>query len=121
MSDAPGIMTTTTFATGSGRIGRSTSPSIPCLGRRNWRGTFGAGIRRYFGVPTCCLRGGGLTEPAHAGVELHGFLSYLVKVNLQGTTYRVFGYKGKQVRDNIHSADVARFAEEFIAAPREPG
>jgi CDP-paratose 2-epimerase len=73
---------------------------------------------RYFGMPTCCLRGGCLTGPAHAGVELHGFLSYLVKVNLQGTTYRVFGYKGKQVRDNIHSVDVARFAEEFIAAPR---
>jgi len=73
---------------------------------------------RYFGMPTCCLRGGCLTGPSHSGVELHGFLSYLVKVNVTGGLYRVFGYKGKQVRDNIHSFDVARFAEEFIAAPR---
>jgi CDP-paratose 2-epimerase len=73
---------------------------------------------RYFGMPTCCLRGGCLTGPNHSGVELHGFLSYLVKVNMTGGTYKVYGYKGKQVRDNIHSRDVARFAEEFIAAPR---
>jgi CDP-paratose 2-epimerase len=73
---------------------------------------------RYFGLPTCCLRGGCLTGPNHSGVELHGFLSYLVKVNITGGTYKVFGYKGKQVRDNIHSLDVARFAERFIAAPR---
>jgi CDP-paratose 2-epimerase len=73
---------------------------------------------RYFGMPTCCLRGGCLTGPNHSGVELHGFLSYLVKVNLAGGTYRVFGYKGKQVRDNIHSHDVARFIEMFIAKPR---
>ena len=64
---------------------------------------------RYFGMPTCCLRGGCLTGPNHSGVELHGFLSYLVKCNLEGREYRVFGYKGKQVRDNIHSLDVARF------------
>lgn len=74
---------------------------------------------RYFGMHTCCLRGGCLTGPNHSGVELHGFLSYLVKVNVTGGTYRVFGYKGKQVRDNIHSGDVARFAERFIAAPRQ--
>lgn len=73
---------------------------------------------RYFGMPTCCLRGGCLTGPNHSGVELHGFLSYLVKCNLEGKTYTVFGYKGKQVRDNIHSYDVARFIEEFIKAPR---
>ena len=73
---------------------------------------------RYFGMKTCCLRGGCLTGPNHSGVELHGFLSYLVKVNLTGGTYRVFGYKGKQVRDNIHSLDVARFMERFIAEPR---
>ncbi|NEU72162.1 NAD-dependent epimerase/dehydratase family protein [Hassallia byssoidea VB512170] len=73
---------------------------------------------RYFGLKTCCLRGGCLTGPNHAGVELHGFLSYLVKCNLEGRTYKVFGYKGKQVRDNIHSYDVARFIEEFLAAPR---
>ena len=73
---------------------------------------------RYFGLPTCCLRGGCLTGPNHSGVELHGFLSFLVKQNLSGSLYQVYGYKGKQVRDNIHSFDVARFAEEFVAAPR---
>ena len=73
---------------------------------------------RYFNMPTCCLRGGCLTGPNHSGVELHGFLSYLVKCNLEGRQYRVFGYKGKQVRDNIHSEDVARFIAAFIAAPR---
>jgi len=73
---------------------------------------------RYFGMPTCCLRGGCLTGPNHSGVELHGFLSYLVKCNLEGREYKVFGYKGKQVRDNIHSEDVARFMWEFFQAPR---
>jgi CDP-paratose 2-epimerase len=73
---------------------------------------------RYFGMPTCCLRGGCLTGPNHTGVELHGFLSYLVKCNLEGREYRVFGYKGKQVRDNIHSLDVARFMHAFVQAPR---
>jgi CDP-paratose 2-epimerase len=73
---------------------------------------------RYFNMPTCCLRGGCLTGPNHSGVELHGFLSYLVKCNLEGREYKVFGYKGKQVRDNIHSEDVARFIWEFIKAPR---
>jgi CDP-paratose 2-epimerase len=73
---------------------------------------------RYFGMPTCCLRGGCLTGPSHAGVELHGFLSYLVKCNVEGREYRVFGYQGKQVRDNIHAADVAAFITRFIDAPR---
>lgn len=73
---------------------------------------------RYFDMPSCCLRGGCLTGPNHSGVELHGFLSYLVRCNLEGREYTVFGYKGKQVRDNIHSLDVARFIEAFIAAPR---
>ena len=73
---------------------------------------------RYFSMPTCCLRGGCLTGPNHSGVELHGFLSYLVKCNLEGREYRVFGYKGKQVRDNIHSEDVARFIHAFIETPR---
>jgi CDP-paratose 2-epimerase len=73
---------------------------------------------RYFGMPTCCLRGGCLTGPNHSGVELHGFLSYLVKCNLEAREYKIFGYKGKQVRDNIHSSDVARFMEAFINAPR---
>jgi CDP-paratose 2-epimerase len=73
---------------------------------------------RYFNIPSCCLRGGCLTGPNHSGVELHGFLSYLVKCNLEGKEYRVFGYKGKQVRDNIHSEDVAKFMAAFIEAPR---
>ncbi len=73
---------------------------------------------RYFGMPTCCLRGGCLTGPNHSGVELHGFLSYLVRCNVARVEYKIFGYKGKQVRDNIHSEDVARFIWAFIQAPR---
>jgi CDP-paratose 2-epimerase len=73
---------------------------------------------RYFGMPTCCLRGGCLTGPNHSGVELHGFLSYLIKCNLIDKEYTVFGYKGKQVRDNIHSYDVVKFIEAFIDKPR---
>ena len=73
---------------------------------------------RYFGMPTCCLRGGCLTGPNHSGVELHGFLSYLIKCNQEGKPYTVFGYKGKQVRDNIHAFDVATFIEAFMTAPR---
>jgi CDP-paratose 2-epimerase len=69
-------------------------------------------------MPTCCLRGGCLTGGNHSGVELHGFLSYLVKCNLEGKDYKIYGYKGKQVRDNIHATDVARFIGEFLAAPR---
>ena len=72
---------------------------------------------RYFGMHTCCLRGGCLTGPAHSGVELHGFLSYLIKCNVEGRTYNVFGYKGKQVRDNIHSFDVAQFIHAFYQRP----
>ena len=74
---------------------------------------------RYFGMPTCCLRGGCLTGPAHSGVELHGFLSYLVKCNLEKRTYRIYGYKGKQVRDNIHSYDIASFIDCFIQSPKQ--
>lgn len=73
---------------------------------------------RYFGMPTCCLRCGCLTGPQHSGVELHGFLSYLVKCNLSRRNYNIYGYKGKQVRDNIHSTDVSGFIHEFIQAPR---
>jgi CDP-paratose 2-epimerase len=73
---------------------------------------------RYFGMKTCCLRGGCLTGPNHSGVELHGFLSYLIKCNAEGREYKVFGYQGKQVRDNIHSLDVARFIHAFAENPR---
>jgi CDP-paratose 2-epimerase len=73
---------------------------------------------RYFGMKTHCLRAGCLTGPNHSGVELHGFLSYLVKVQLREQIYRIFGYKGKQVRDNLHSFDIARAIEEIYANPR---
>ena len=73
---------------------------------------------RYFGIPTCCMRGGCLTGPSHSGVELHGFLSYLIKCNLENKQYTVYGYKAKQVRDNIHAWDVANFISQFIAQPR---
>ena len=73
---------------------------------------------RYFNLPTCALRGGCLTGPNHSGVELHGFLSFLAKCNLEEREFKIFGYKGKQVRDNIHSHDVARFIHAFIEAPR---
>jgi CDP-paratose 2-epimerase len=75
---------------------------------------------RYFGLNVGVFRGGCLTGPNHSGVQLHGFLSYLVKVALAGETYTVFGYKGKQVRDNIHSFDVVRAVDEFFQNPR-PG
>ena len=75
---------------------------------------------RYFGLNVGVFRGGCLTGPSHSGVELHGFLSYLVKSTVTGKKYSVFGYKGKQVRDNIHSHDVIRAVEEFAANPR-PG
>ncbi len=73
---------------------------------------------RYFGMPTCVLRGGCLTGPNHSGVELHGFLSYLCLCNREERVYKVFGYKGKQVRDNLHSRDVARFLWFFARDPR---
>jgi CDP-paratose 2-epimerase len=73
---------------------------------------------RYFGMPTACFRGGCLTGPAHAGAELHGFLSYLMKCCVSGRPYRVFGYKGKQVRDNIHAFDLVAAFAAFIDEPR---
>jgi CDP-paratose 2-epimerase len=73
---------------------------------------------RYFGMKTVCFRGGCLTGPAHAGTELHGFLAYLMKCTASGKPYRVFGYKGKQVRDNIHSHDLVEAFWQFFSAPR---
>ena len=73
---------------------------------------------RYFGMPTVSFRGGCLTGPAHAGTELHGFLSYLMICTVSGRPYRVFGYKGKQVRDNIHSFDLVETFAEYIRSPR---
>ena len=75
---------------------------------------------RYFCMPVGIFRGGCLTGPNHSGVELHGFLSYLVKIAVSSRPYTIFGYKGKQVRDNIHSYDVIRAVEEFARNPR-PG
>jgi CDP-paratose 2-epimerase len=73
---------------------------------------------RYFGIPTVCFRGGCLTGPQHAGAELHGFLAYLMRCTVTGDPYTVFGYDGKQVRDNIHSNDVVAAFEAFHRAPR---
>ena len=73
---------------------------------------------RYFGMKTACFRGGCLTGPAHAGTELHGFLAYLMKCTVTGQPYRVFGYKGKQVRDNIHSHDLVEAFWQFTQKPR---
>ncbi|MDX1484636.1 MAG: NAD-dependent epimerase/dehydratase family protein [Alphaproteobacteria bacterium] len=73
---------------------------------------------RYFGMKTVCFRGGCLTGPNHAGVELHGFLSYLMKCATHGIEYKVFGYKGKQVRDNIHSHDLVNAIWSFYQHPR---
>jgi CDP-paratose 2-epimerase len=73
---------------------------------------------RYFGMRTACFRGGCLTGPGHSGAELHGFLSYLVKCAVAGRPYTVFGYKGKQVRDNIHSFDLVNAFWHFFKAPR---
>jgi CDP-paratose 2-epimerase len=69
-------------------------------------------------MPTVCLRGGCLTGPNHTGVELHGFLSYLIKCNLEEKKYFIYGYQGKQVRDNIHSSDIVSFMNAFINSPR---
>jgi CDP-paratose 2-epimerase len=73
---------------------------------------------RYFGMPTVCYRGGCLTGPNHSGAELHGFLAYLAKCVRDGRPYRVYGYKGKQVRDNIHSYDVCTAFLAFYENPR---
>ena len=73
---------------------------------------------RYFDMPTVCFRGGCLTGPNHAGAKLHGFLSYLMRCTITGDPYTVFGYGGKQVRDNIHSADLVSAFLAFHAAPR---
>jgi CDP-paratose 2-epimerase len=75
---------------------------------------------RYFGMPTVAFRGGCLTGPAHAGAELHGFLAYLVRACAEGRPYRVFGYKAKQVRDNLHARDLVEAFWCFVQAPR-PG
>ena len=73
---------------------------------------------RYFGLQTACFRGGCLTGPNHSGTQLHGFLAYLVKCATTETPYTVFGYQGKQVRDNIHSADLISAFDHFFQAPR---
>ena len=75
---------------------------------------------RYFGLPTVCFRGGCLTGPAHSAAELHGFLAYVARAIREGRTYRIYGYKGKQVRDNIHAHDVCTAMMAYADAPR-PG
>jgi CDP-paratose 2-epimerase len=73
---------------------------------------------RYFGMPTVCFRGGCLTGPNHAGAQLHGFLAYLMKCTVTGEPYTVFGYEGKQVRDNVHAADLVDAFLLFHEKPR---
>lgn len=73
---------------------------------------------RYFGIPTACFRCGCLTGPAHAGAQLHGFLSYLMRCAVSGIEYKVFGYRGKQVRDNVHSRDIATALGCFFESPK---
>jgi CDP-paratose 2-epimerase len=73
---------------------------------------------RYFDMPTVCFRGGCLSGPAHAGARLHGFLSYLMRCTVTGDPYTIYGYGGKQVRDNIHSRDVVGAFDAFVAKPR---
>ncbi len=73
---------------------------------------------RYFGMRTACFRGGTLTGPRHSATELHGFLAYVMRCAMTGTPYTVFGYKGKQVRDAIHSLDLIRAFDAFFNAPR---
>ena len=72
----------------------------------------------YFGMPTVSFRGGCLTGPSHSGVELHGFLAYLIKAAVNDMPYVIFGYEGKQVRDNIHSLDVVKAFEEYMRNPK---
>jgi CDP-paratose 2-epimerase len=73
---------------------------------------------RYFDMPTLCVRAGCITGPNHAGAQLHGFLSYLMRCTITGQPYTVYGYAGKQVRDNIHAADLVRAFDAFAADPR---
>ena len=73
---------------------------------------------RYFKIPTVCLRGGCLTGENHSGVELHGFLNYMIKCYKSDNVYKIYGYKGKQVHDNIHSFDVVNFMQLFINNPQ---
>ncbi|MBM3290641.1 MAG: NAD-dependent epimerase/dehydratase family protein, partial [Candidatus Hydrogenedentes bacterium] len=73
---------------------------------------------RYFGMKTACFRGGCLTGPGHSGAELHGFLAYLMKCCVTGRQYQIFGYRGKQVRDNIHSHDLLQAFWRFYQRPR---
>ncbi len=73
---------------------------------------------RYFDIPTACFRGGTLTGPQHAATQLHGFLAYVMRCAMTGTPYTIFGYKGKQVRDAIHSHDLIRAFHEFFKQPR---
>jgi CDP-paratose 2-epimerase len=73
---------------------------------------------RYFGLKTACFRAGCLTGPDHSGAQMHGFLAYLMRCNVTGTPYKVFGYKGKQVRDNMHSSDLIQAFDRFFRSPR---
>ena len=110
---------TTPTRTGSARTCRSTAACTACSGRR--RSAADILVQeygRYFGMRTACFRGGTLTGPRHSATELHGFLAYVMRCAMTGTPYTVFGYKGKQVRDAIHSLDLIRAFDAFFRAPR---
>ena len=100
---------TTAGTTGSTPRCRSTSAPTRCSASpRSAADLLVQEYGRYFGMPTVCFRGGCLTGPQHAGAQLHGFLAYLMSCTVTGTPYTIFGYGGKQVRDNIHAHDVVR-------------
>src|SRR4029450_3511828 len=73
---------------------------------------------RYFQMPTACFRGGTLTGPQHSATQLHGFLAYVMRCAMTRVAYIVYGYRGKQVRDIIHSADMVGAFDEFFRRPR---
>ena len=109
----------TPTVTASARTWRSTRRCTASSALRRWRlDVLVQEYGRYFQMKTVCFRCGCLTGPNHSGTQLHGFLAYLMKCNVKGAPYTVFGYRGKQVRDNIHSNDLIRAFHEFFKAPR---
>ena len=112
----------TRTGTGFERTCRSTSRSTASSARRRSPRTCSCRkYGRYFGLRTACFRGGTLTGPNHSATELHGFLAYIMRCAMTGTTYTVYGYKGKQVRDAIHSHDLIRAFDEFFRAALRRG
>ncbi len=101
-----------------GHVHRSLACTASSARRRSAADILVQEYGRYFGMRTACFRGGTLTGPCHSATELHGFLAYVMRCAMTGTAYTVFGYKGKQVRDAIHSLDLIRAFDEFFREPR---